>query len=543
MESKNIRSKTIDHLGLVSGMFDELGLVEEIDRFVTQDMTSRELSIGKICKALVLNGLGFTERTLYMVSNFFSDKPIETLLGEGVSSEHLNDSVLGRALDDIHAFGTTRLYQCLVPKICKSLNLSSSRYAHMDSTDFHLDGVYNSNATDIEDGTIHLTKGYSRDHRPDLNQVVLNLIVENEAGIPLHMEALSGNSSDKTVFKETIRDHIKQLQNVTNFDYLVMDSAGYTSETISKYSNDIKWISRVPESVGACSRIIYSPQDLIPLNDKYFYKALESNYSDVAQRWLLVWSEEAYQREIKTLNRNWLKKGEKELRLWLSLEKEDFSCSSDAEKAVLVFQKKCKYLILNEVEFIKVPKYLKKGRPSKNSQPDSYIYKIQGCPCSNISIYQQQKQGKGRFIIASNELDKDKLSEEELLKAYKGQSKVERGFRFLKDPQFVARNFFVKKPQRLEALVFIMTLCLTVYSALEYKIRQNLEKLDQAIPNQLGKPTKKPTARWFFQLFRGIHFLYGLNPEQPIVCLNFNNIHQVIIDVLGPNYKKYYLRI
>ena len=32
---------------------------------------------------------------------------------------------------------------------------------------------------------INITKGYSRDHRPDLNQAILQLIVENQAGIPL----------------------------------------------------------------------------------------------------------------------------------------------------------------------------------------------------------------------------------------------------------------------------------------------------------------------------------------------------------------------
>ena len=98
---------------------------------------------------------------------------------------------------------------------------------------------------------------------------------------------------------------------------------------------------------------------------------------------------------------------------------------------------------------------------------------------------------------------------------YKGQAKVERGFRFLKDPQFVASSFFVKKPKRVEALLFIMTLCLTLYAALEYKLRQKLEQEQQSLPNQLGKPVRNPTTRWVFALFAGIHFLYGAQ-DQPI---------------------------
>ncbi len=49
---------------------------------------------------------------------------------------------------------------------------------HMDSTDFQVDGAYNSREEKVEAGVVHLRQGYSRDHRPDLNQVVLNVIVE-----------------------------------------------------------------------------------------------------------------------------------------------------------------------------------------------------------------------------------------------------------------------------------------------------------------------------------------------------------------------------
>jgi len=120
----------------------------------------------------------------------------------------------------------------------------------MDSTDFHVDGVYNSNHEPEEDSsTVYITRGYSRDHRPDLNQVVLNMITENQAGIPLHMEVLNGNCSDKSAFKETISKHLNELQNIAPSSFIVMDSAGYTKEGIAEFSNLTNWISRVPESI------------------------------------------------------------------------------------------------------------------------------------------------------------------------------------------------------------------------------------------------------------------------------------------------------
>ena len=85
MEEK-YESKSLGHLGLVSGMIEELGLVELIDNCLQIDGVERDLGIGIICKALVLNGLGFVQRTLYMVPTFFVDKPVDLLLGSGVSA-------------------------------------------------------------------------------------------------------------------------------------------------------------------------------------------------------------------------------------------------------------------------------------------------------------------------------------------------------------------------------------------------------------------------------------------------------------------------
>ena len=197
-------SKSLDHLGIVSGMIDELELVSLLNVLLETDGIARNVSPGILIKALILNGLGLAQRTLYMVPSFFSDKPIELLLGEGIEASQLNDTVLGRCLDLIYAHGCTSLYANLVPQICSKLCLTP-KFAHTDSTDFHVDGVYNSREEAPKEGEtghiIRLTQGYSRDHRPDLNQVVLNLIVENEAGIPIHMAGFGGNTSRKNRIK------------------------------------------------------------------------------------------------------------------------------------------------------------------------------------------------------------------------------------------------------------------------------------------------------------------------------------------------------
>ena len=97
------------------------------------------------------------------------------------------------------------------------------------------------------------------------------------------------------------------------------------------------------------------------------------------------------------------------------------------------------------------------------------------------------------------------LSDPEVIAAYKGQSRVEGGFRFLKDPLCLVASLFVKKPSRMEGLLMVMTLALLVYSVAQRRMRQQLARRNEMVPNQINQPTASPTLRWVFQLLEGIH--------------------------------------
>ncbi len=103
----------------------------------------------------------------------------------------------------------------------------------------------------------------------------------------------------------------------------------------------------------------------------------------------------------------------------------------------------------------------------------------------NQKVIEQDLHRKGRFIIATNNLDKNTLSDEALFAAYKEQQGVERCFRFLKEPWFMVDSFFVKKRQRIEALMMVMTLCLLVYNYARHKLRKSLNLANETLPNQL----------------------------------------------------------
>jgi transposase len=131
------------------------------------------------------------------------------------------------------------------------------------------------------------------------------------------------------------------------------------------------------------------------------------------------------------------------------------------------------------------------------------------------------------------------MSPEVLLREYKSQQRVERGFRFLKSPEFLASAIFLKKPERIEALLMIMTLCLMVYASLEYIIRKELKEQEQTFPNQLGKLVQNPTARWIFECFMEIQMVIITQLDQTIIA-NIKDRNIRLLNLLGERYWHFY---
>jgi transposase len=135
-------------------------------------------------------------------------------------------------------------------------------------------------------------------------------------------------------------------------------------------------------------------------------------------------------------------------------------------------------------------------------------------------------------------LETSQLSNEEVISTYKQQGSVERGFRFLIDPLFLASSVFVKKPERIVALGFIMVLCLLVYRFAEYRLRTRLAETRQTLLNQVNKPTSTPTMRWIFQCFEGIDLLLIVTPAGiTSLVLHLLPFHQQVLMLLGPSYQ------
>lgn len=154
------------------------------------------------------------------------------------------------------------------------------------------------------------------------------------------------------------------------------------------------------------------------------------------------------------------------------------------------------------------------------------------------SAIEAEKVKAGRFILATNILDTEAVSNSEVLSEYKAQQSNERGFRFIKDPLFFTSSVFVKKPERVEAIGMIMGLCLLVYNLAQRKLRQQLSATNERVKNQVKKLTDKPTMRWIFQMFQAVH-LVTINGAKQVS--NLTEERQDILRHLGEYCCQYYL--
>ena len=526
------RSQVLDHLGLVAGMFDELGIGDVLDQATQQNPEMRDLTLGEAVKAMVLNGLGFINQALYLVPRFFQNKPTSRLISPRVAPKQLNDDALGRALETLYAYGVTELYSLVAATAAQRLGLAP-RFAHLDSTSFHVDGRYNSDE-EPDEHVIHVTRGYSRDQRPDLNQVMLDLIVEHQAGIPVLMKPLSGNSSDVHDFGQLITAHMAQLQITYGRMLLVADSALYSAENLQKLAETrTKWITRVPATLSEAQAVLAQadPQTMAPLTEGYRSHVVRSSYGGVEQRWVLLHSAARQPQAQRTVDKQLLKCSEQEAKTFKNLCRTAFACAADAQQALATFAQGLQATFVAQSTARPTPRYDKRGRPGQGTPPDQVVYQLEGALAMRIAARQALIEQHSCFILATNELDDTLLSPQELLAGYKGQAWAERGFRFLKDPQFLASSLYLKKPERIMALLMVMTVCLLVYAALEYRIRHALKEHEATFPDQKGKRIQNPTARWVFHCFVGIHVLYL--PHQWPIVLNLTEEHQHLLPLLG----------
>jgi len=524
---------SVGHLGIVAGAYDSLGIADVLDHAIPKTR-HHNLTHSQVVKAMVLNGLGFIERRLYLFPDFFDDIAVERLLGPWITRDHLNDDVLGRTLDAIADYGPTELFNEIVAE-CLLPTEFGSHCVHVDTTNFSVTGEYD---PDCGVGEVQITYGYPKDGRWDLKRFVLGM-ASNQHGVPLFLQTFSGNESDKQTIRtiiEKLTDNLKSDEKV----YHVADSAFYTEENLQSIGQHTFWISRAPVTIKAAKELLHSDLTFSPCTDeRYSYSEHFSEYGGIPQKWVVYHSMMMHERQEKTFEKNLKKNLDKAKTSLRKICVREFVCEPDARIAAekwLDIHARYKF---SELEVLTVTRKAekKRGRP-KTGEPVIVSYKISAEIEYDDAVIEQERQKLGRFVLATNDPE---LSADDLLTNYKGQGAVERGFRFLKDKSFRVAEIFLKKTSRIQALAMVMVLCLFIYSMTEFRLRQELERSGETVTSQTKKQTQRPTLKWTFFLFRRVkEFTFVKEGRRSKRIANMNEELEKILRLLGREYENYY---
>lgn len=523
-QGTNLSVKNLNHLGIIAGVIDEIGLVEMINENLGI-APQEKLNSGQIVKGILLNAMGFVSQPLYLFSRFFEDKATEHLFGEGILPEDFNDDKIGRVLEKLYKLGLSNLFLSIALAVYQKYGINGD-YLHLDATSISVEGEYKmcANPENSETKAIKIVRGYSRDGRPDLKQFIMNLIVSGDGDVPLLFQGGNGNDNDKAIFGKILADFRKQ---VDWHSIMVADSALYSQQNL-QLIKDWKWITRVPLSIKAAQLYVREISESEFVETKLSgYRVVEkkSNYGAVEQKWLIVESEARKKHDLARLQKKIETEGKKVKKLVEKLSSKKFESAAEIKAVLKVEQKMLKSYTLHLESF-------EKGQ-EKAQKREVYQGKITfEEKTEEIEI---QKRSAGRFILATNVLDE--LDASAMITAYKEQQSSERGFGFIKDPLFFADSVFLKKPERIEAMAMLMAISLLVYTIGQRQLRLNLQQNQAGLKNQLGKRTHRPTLRWIFQCFQGIH-LVVINGVKQIANLTDSRLET--LNYFSESCQKYY---
>ena len=464
-------------------------------RLLVQDQ--EEITAGEAVAGMILNGLGFSDRPLPFTPQFFANKPLDLLFHEGVRAELFNRFKLGRTLDEAYGYGCDLLWSALALSVCRQEGIDA-RFNHLDTTSFSLTGDY---VPDSDEHAIAITHGYSKDHRPDLKQAVLELMVSQDGGVPLMSKSWDGNASDTQIFQERAHARLATLKDSPSPRSLVADAQLYTEENATNLAK-LGFLTRIPGTLKLVSQVITQALTWDTwqcLDATTRYQRLSLCHYGMAQRWLVVWSQASLERAEASVKKACQREAEAVKKQLLHLQAQRFETPSQAQQALSALAHPWRYHQVQAYELIDPKRYAKQGRPMADTPLKAIEWQMQAQVRPDPERLEEAKQHKACFVLGTN-IEAEQLSDAAVITGYKGQAQAEGGCRFLKDPRFFVSSLLVKKPCRIQGLWMVMTLALLVYAVAPRRLRRELSRQNETIPHQLHQPTNRPTLRWVFQV-------------------------------------------
>lgn len=539
MQKIDTKIKQVDVLPMVKHYMTELKLHELFDKYVPNDK-GREIKPAQVLCMMVMN-IVVAAKPLYNVNEWL----IDYLDGKAEAMENAgkyNDDRLGRALDDLfHADRHSFMCEASISAI-KVHNLIMKQM-HNDSTSITFTGAYKYQSP----AAIQLDFGFNKDHRPDYKQVVFGLNITDDGHVPISYQLFNGNQAD-------VNTHIPNWDSIRNFlatvDFFYIADSKLCSEDNMHHIeiNGGTFITIMPKSRKEVSAFherlqkgeeidwqpAYSTEHSRKKGQMITYRTYSEERSWEGYHIIWVHSSSKENQDCNTRIRRISKAEEQLEELVPGLNKYYLKSIEQIETAI---NKACK----GAGEFIKVEileeKTTKKvkigrGRPGPNTQykdKEQIEYQIKWC--RDEEAIERASKADGIFPLITN----GDLPAADILKIYKTQPFLEKRF-YTKKTVLEVAPVFLKKNERIEAMMFLYFIALMIVSLIERNVRKQMEEEQiETLPIlPSGMKTKAPTWNNIRYFFRNVHLALITKDDRIVqsTVKGVTKIHHLLIRLL-----------
>jgi len=424
-----------------------------------------------------------------------------------LAQTHFSDDRFGRALDKLYQANRACLMTRLVVKMIETFGLDLSR-VHNDSTTVKAFGKIPGKTR----SGMELKRGHSKDHRPDLKQLVFSLSIAADGGVPIHHKVYAGNRTDDTTHIETWTT-LRALH--TRADFLYVGDAKLCTDKQLHYivAQGGRAITSVPETwseVGRFKQALRQGKKTKSIiwrrhkpggaeGEQEYFSRFAGEYLTDKRNYRLHWlySSAKRQRDRDERTRR-LSKAEQELNaLNAGLNQRQLRTAKQIKQAAQeVIERYRVSALLSVVVGQSEELYTHQigpGRPGKNTRFKTVrqlIYTLTWVRSQHA--LQSAAKCDGVFPLLSTD---DRLSAKEVLQAYKYQPQLEKRFMQLKSLHLAAPLLF-KKIERVEANMFAFFIALILQALLEREVRNAMRSAGitslKLYPEQ--RPAEHPTT-------------------------------------------------
>jgi transposase len=555
---KTLRSYTVGAAPIIQQFLRRMNLAEILQRHLPVEDGRTKVPTATGLLLLVHNVL-ISREPIYGVADWASGYAPDLL---GLSEQQLaalNDDRLGRCLGGLFARLGPELILDVVRHVVREFQLSLDEL-HNDSTSISFYGNYPDAAAEgTRRGrpTHAITWGFSKDHRPDLKQLLYILTVTEDGGVPVYFTSASGHVSDDRTHTETW-DLLCQLvggpdflyvadcklASVANLDHLTRRGGRFVTVLPGTRREDADFRCRLSEPLPATAwRHLYDVTQRTLDDQEQIIDQLSvwSEEQTTCEGYRLLWYRSTRKVELDRATR--LHRTERALTELAALRQRLEGPRSRFHDRTKVAEAVAEILKARDVErWVKVTvseeetaeyRQATRGRPGKDTQ---YVRQVQTRfkLSAEVDAAQLEREtlGDGVFPLLTNQRE---MNAESVLRAYKRQPFIEKRFSQFKS-DFAVAPVYLKDIGRIQGLLGVYFLALLVQTLLEREVRQAMVRTGiEHLPLYAEeRDCRHPTARKLIDAFEPVqrHVLTLKGGQQESLLTQLSPLQRRILHLL-----------